>query len=416
MIRLGFIGAGGYGRWHIDGFLALQAQGLVKVAAFADPSAAVLDALREVGELREARGFSDYRDLLAEAEIDAVVISAPIPLHHEMTLAALERGLFIFLEKPPVPLLSQLDELIAADRDVRVMVAFQNIYSDLIGDLKRELVAGRIGRLRSISAFGLWPRPDSYYRRSGWAGQIAWRGHPVLDGPCTNGMAHFINLSLYLAGDKTGSYAMPAYLAGETYRARPDIPSYDTGCLNGQLEGGAKCFMGFTHATSALSPVEIRLVGTEGTLQLVQDCRVLRSEDGRLAQGNDGSENLRRAFVEFVRGDASQNRTPLSAMRPYVLATNLMFQSSGGIHPVPGEFVRRIETESDGALFDIGDVLPAFRQCAGELVPLHESGTPWARETPTLAASEFSEVELMSSLHQDPEADCFRPAHLSDGG
>ncbi len=393
--RLGFLGVGGYGRHHINGFLAPQARGLVRITALADPSRSALDDLRNVEGLCGARHFSDYKDLLAEDGIDAVVISAPIPLHYEMTLAALERGLFVLLEKPPVPLLSQLDELIAADRDGRVMVAFQNVYSDLIGDLKRELVDGRIGTLRSISAHGLWPRPADYYRRSGWAGQLVWRGLPVFDGPCTNGMAHFVNLALHLAGDKITAFARPAHLAGEVYRARPDLPSYDTACLTGTTDNGVNFFMGFSHASSALSPVTLCLRGTQGSLQLVEDCRSIRSEDGGLKCGNDGSECLQRRFVEFARGDATQNRTPLSSMRPYVVATNLMFQSSGGIHQIPDEYVRCVETNVHGSQFDIANVKTLFERCAAELIPLCATAAPWTREAPILSAGDHSEAALM---------------------
>jgi predicted dehydrogenase len=398
MIRLGFIGAGGYGRVQIDGFLILQAQELVKITALADPSPAILKALIELPELKGARCFLDYWDLLAMRELDAVVICAPIPFHEEMTLAALARDLFILLEKPPVPLLSQLERLIAADANGRVMVAFQHIYSDLIGNLKQELVAGRIGQILSISAQGIWPRLTAYYRRSAWAGQLAWRGQAVLDGPCTNAFAHYINLVLYLAGDKEDLFAMPVQLAGEAYRARPDFPTYDTGCLTGSLESDVRFFIGFSHAASDLCPVEIRIWGTDGELCLMEATETSQSGGIRLIRWDEGRETLRRAFIAFASGDASKNKTPLCAMKAYLLATNLMLFPSGGIHQISDEHVHSLAAGTENGVFAVEKIDAFLAQSARQIAPLCQTPEPWAQKTPSLLASSFSEAELIQTL------------------
>jgi predicted dehydrogenase len=273
---------GGYGRVHVEGFLALQERGLVQITALADPSPAILKALGEIPALDGARRFLDYRELLAAGNLDAVVISAPISHHEEITLAALERDLYILLEKPPVPLLSQLERLSQADVHGRVMVGFQHVYSNLVQNLKQDLVRGRIGQLQSVAAHGLWPRSTSYYERSFWAGQLAWRGRPVLDGPCTNGMAHFVNLALYLAGEHQGTFASPGQLAGELYRARPELATYDTGCLSGNFDNGVRCFFGFSHASDQHMLVQLRLTGTDGSVLLTDDCETLRYDDGEI--------------------------------------------------------------------------------------------------------------------------------------
>jgi len=398
MIRIGFIGAGGYGRWHVEGFLSLQAEGLVQITAMADPSAAVVDALQARPELNRVRCFTEYRDMLAAGNLDAVVVSAPISFHREITLAALDRGLFILLEKPPVPLLSQLEELVVADPGSRVMVAFQHIYSGLIHRLKQDVAAGDAGRLLSISAHGLWPRTTGYYQRSGWAGQLEWNGKPVLDGPCTNACAHFVNIALYLAGDKLETFAMPSEVTGETYRARPGLPGYDTGCLTGTFAGGARFFIGFSHAVSTSSPVQIHIRGEKKTLCLLDDCETLRSGDGVLTKGDDGRDSMRRAFLAFAGGDRTQNRTPLHAMKAYVLATNMMFLSSGGIHTIPGEYVRAIDPETDRAIFAIENIASIFQECSSQFAPFYATSAPWAKKSHSIASPHFSEATMKLML------------------
>jgi len=278
------------------------------------------------------------------------------------------------------------------------MVAFQHIYSDLIQSLKQDLAAGRAGRLLSISAHGLWPRPTRYYERSGWAGQLEWHGEPVLDGPCTNAFAHFVNLVLYLAAGEAGAFATPSHLAGELYRARPDLSAYDAGSLTGSFDTGIRFFIGFSHASSNLSPVAIHIHGDKEMLSLDKDCETLRWDQSMPIQGNDGRENLRRAFLAFANGDRLQNKTPLEAIRAYVLSTNLMFLSSGGIHTIPAGFVRPIKQGTKDAIFEIENIGSIFQQCATGLVPFSQIPVPWAKKTPLLESSRFSEDELRRTL------------------
>jgi predicted dehydrogenase len=393
-LRVGLIGAGGYGRVHVEGFLALQERGLVQITALADPSPAILKALGEIPALDGARRFLDYRELLAAGNLDAVVISAPISHHEEITLTALERDLYILLEKPPVPLLSQLERLSHADVHGRVMVGFQHVYSNLVQNLKQDLVRGRIGQLQSVAAHGLWPRSTSYYERSFWAGQLAWRGRPVLDGPCTNGMAHFVNLALYLAGEHQGTFASPGQLAGELYRARPELATYDTGCLSGNFDNGVRCFFGFSHASDQHMLVQLRLTGTDSSVLLTDDCETLRYDDGEVVFGDCGRNEMRVAFVDFANGNSTRNKTPLHATSDYLLATNMMMQSAGGIHTIPQSYIQPIDIGTDDGIYSIENLGAYFARAAEGQTSLREILVPWAQRIAPLSAGEFSEDEL----------------------
>lgn len=394
VVRLGFIGAGGYGRRHVEGFQEFR--DLAEIVAVADPSPAVRGEVRAL-LAPGVRYFSDYRDLLASGLADAVVISAPIAFHQEMTLAAIDRGLAILLEKPPVPLLSQLEELIAADREGRVMVAFQKLYSDLTAEAERVLGGSGFGRLQAVSAQGLWPRPDSYYHRTGWAGRLSWQGRPTLDGPCTNGFAHFIHLGFHLAGAAGGDVGI-AEVAGALYRARPDLESYDTGFLAGSCEDGAQFFMGFSHAGATPQPVELRLRGTLGEMVFSDDCCRLRWAGREIKSQTDDSRLLRKNFLHFAGGDAARNRTPLSAMRAYVLATNLMVQSAGGIHSFDRAFVRGVTMDEFGTVFEVEGLPAVLRHCASDLTLPSRLAAAWARPSHAVRREAFSEEELGDRL------------------
>jgi len=93
--RFAIIGYGGRGRYH--------ALNLTQVEGIAAQCVAVADPKAPTTEDRERFGnayYQDYRDLLAnEQDLDCVIVASPPGYHVEQALAALERGLPVFLEK-----------------------------------------------------------------------------------------------------------------------------------------------------------------------------------------------------------------------------------------------------------------------------------------------------------------------------
>jgi predicted dehydrogenase len=82
------------------------------LVAVAEPSEVVREALRRRYGLEAV--YADYQDLLDGAKLDAVVVSSPAQTHAEVTLAALERGLHVFVEKPMCITLADADRIVAA--------------------------------------------------------------------------------------------------------------------------------------------------------------------------------------------------------------------------------------------------------------------------------------------------------------
>ena len=93
-LNIGVIGAAGRG-----GRLLRVQEGLdVDVRAVCDARAEPLaDVQRELGA---ERSFTDYRDMLDEVRLDAVIVGTPMPFHAEHSIAALERGVSVVSEVP----------------------------------------------------------------------------------------------------------------------------------------------------------------------------------------------------------------------------------------------------------------------------------------------------------------------------
>ncbi len=98
-VRVGSIGTGGQGCYHLREGLALAEQ--IDVAAVCDvyiPHLAPgwrLAGGREKGVAR----YLDYREMLEKEELDAVVISTPLYSHHKIAMDCLDAGKYVFLEK-----------------------------------------------------------------------------------------------------------------------------------------------------------------------------------------------------------------------------------------------------------------------------------------------------------------------------
>ena len=120
-----------------------------ELVAVVDPSATVREALSRRYHLDAAYG--DYRELLDATQLDAVLISSPAHTHAEVTLAALDRGLHVFVEKPMCITLADADRIVAATRKTGrvVQVGYMKRF-DRAWERMREVLPNSADALRYI--------------------------------------------------------------------------------------------------------------------------------------------------------------------------------------------------------------------------------------------------------------------------
>jgi predicted dehydrogenase len=102
-MRIGVIGLGTVGATHLE---ALRELGVDEILG-----ADVSSAARERARPSTARCVADYRDLLATAGLDGVVIATPPRTHRAIALAALEAGVGVLCEKPLALTLADCDAI-----------------------------------------------------------------------------------------------------------------------------------------------------------------------------------------------------------------------------------------------------------------------------------------------------------------
>ncbi len=175
-VRTGIIGCGGISHYHIQNMFQDKN---TEIVALCDP---FRDSIDQVSRLLETNGKTippnepDINKFLNHFSMDAVLIATPHALHHAHTVAALEAGLDVLLEKPMVINTQEALSLMETrDRtDKTLVIAFQGSLSPLIRQASEGIKQGLYGDLLSVSAT-VWQN---------WGPNVAgtWRQDPILSG------------------------------------------------------------------------------------------------------------------------------------------------------------------------------------------------------------------------------------------
>src|SRR3954468_8462915 len=159
---LGFIGAGNINRYHMKNAASL---GLRLVAA-ADVNVAAAQEAKQLYEMQSAH--ADYREMLANRDINGVVIGTPNKFHAEQAIASLEAGKHVFLEKPMAMNVTEADAILAAARKSgkTVQMGMINRFKGSAQALRHFVASGRCGSIYAGQTF--------WYRRRGIPGFGGW--------------------------------------------------------------------------------------------------------------------------------------------------------------------------------------------------------------------------------------------------
>ncbi len=159
VVRYGIIGAGAIGqRRHIP---ECAANPNSVVAAIADP---VKDRVVEIAARYNATPFTDYREMLKQSDLDAVVVCGPNKLHAPQTLDALKAGLHVLCEKPMATTRQDAKKMIAAARKAKkyLMIGLNQRLMPPHIRAKEILDSGRLGKPLSFHTAFQHPGPEGW--------------------------------------------------------------------------------------------------------------------------------------------------------------------------------------------------------------------------------------------------------------
>ncbi|MCC6791607.1 MAG: Gfo/Idh/MocA family oxidoreductase [Thermomicrobiales bacterium] len=217
-VRVGIIGVGWPGQRHIEGY---QKHPNAHIVALSDVTTAAAERVKGEYNVEGARVYGDYRELLADAEIDAVSICTPNFLHAPMAIDALRAGKHVLLEKPLAHSLADGERLaaeVAARPGQTFMIALNNRYRPDSILLKGKIEAGELGEI--------------YYAKTGWlrgADEFTLRGWFVRreqsgGGPLIDLGVHMLDLALWFMGNPR-----PVSVTGSVYQQHNQFMRESTG-------------------------------------------------------------------------------------------------------------------------------------------------------------------------------------------
>ena len=308
MLQIGLIGLGGIASAHLAGLALLEAEGLARCVAGAEP----VDERRE--ERRKAFGipkvYANHRDLLADPDVEAVAILLPHHLHAGVTVEALDAGKHVLVEKPMAVTMDECDRMIEAEaRNGRLLqIGLTGQYRPAMRTARAFLDTNALGPviqvLALVSAKLPYEHRDRYMRtRSMGGGQ--WLG----DG------AHMVDWVTHLIGTKAVS--VKAVLGTYMHYMSGD----DTATALIQYANGvAGVVIMVAHARGPEETGMVDVHGAQGRLQLdwVSDA----GPHGQVRVGQDGAwrdldiepiNDFAEQYRDFATAIATNDRPPASS-------------------------------------------------------------------------------------------------------
>jgi myo-inositol 2-dehydrogenase/D-chiro-inositol 1-dehydrogenase len=210
MIRVGFVGTGGITRRHFNALSQLREQ--AEVAAVCDViEESAIAAAKPFG----AKVYLSFPQMLARERLDALYVCLPPDAHVDQELAAIDRGVHLFVEKPLPIDFAKADHIARRVKESGIVTAvgYHWRYWDHVQSVQRALAGERIGMALGYFLIAL---PDSPW----------WRIKARSGGQVVEQAIHVVDQMRYLCGEvarvsaeyaERGNYDQPGHDQDDVY-------------------------------------------------------------------------------------------------------------------------------------------------------------------------------------------------------
>lgn len=310
-LRYGLIGCGRIAPNHIA---AVRANSdLIELVAVSDLLPAEMervledysraDALDSMESTDAVKRYPDYKEMLAQENLDFVAIATESGYHAAIGRDALNAGVHVLIEKPIALSLADARELIelAHAKELRLCSCHQNRFNKSIQKIRESVEEGRFGRLMYGTAHVRWNRGLSYYTQAPWRGTWAEDG-----GALMNQCIHNIDLLRWMMGDEVSEVF--AYTANMNH---PFIEAEDLGLALVKFRNGS---YGMIEGTTNIYPKNLEetlyIFGENGTVKAGgKSVNVL--EEWNFADQLDDPEDVKLRYHENPPSVYGFGHTPL---------------------------------------------------------------------------------------------------------
>lgn len=268
MVKVGIIGAGRIGQVHIESIVTRVPN--AKIVAVADPF-----LTEERAEWAKNKGVDyttkDYKDIINDKEIDAVIICSSTDTHSPISVEAIQAGKHVFCEKPIDHDVAKIKEVMEALKgtDLKYQVGFNRRFDHNFEAVQKAVADGKIGDTHIIKITSRDPEPPS-------ADYVKVSGGMFLDMTI-----HDFDMVRFLAGcDATEVYVQSANLVDPAIGEAGDV---DTAVITLQMENGAIAVIDNSRKAAYGYDQRAEVFGSKGMVAVsndVQSSAILSTTEG----------------------------------------------------------------------------------------------------------------------------------------
>ncbi len=262
--RLGIVGVGMWGRVHLE---SVREDGRAEVAWVCSRTERTVSTVKDDYDVR--RATQDYRELLADRDVDAVIIATPPHIHADVLVDALRAGKHVLLEKPMAATLQDAERIVReTERHPDLVVLDASCRFTRLAPkyafVRRMIENGSLGRVYFVHHVELKPTTYTEYNpKARWAASRAKAG----GGQMFDWSGYDFSFHLGVLGDRHELQAVHSFavngLRPSIGTGGPDEVEQHSGTLL-EFDGGLKYYYERAGGAYGEVPNDTRIHGTRG--------------------------------------------------------------------------------------------------------------------------------------------------------
>jgi predicted dehydrogenase len=294
-LRIGIVGMGFIADWHWKGFEQnpdAEITGMCHTffgneVQKADEMELLKNKCAELG----IKAYKSFESMVADPEIDALIIGSINPFHYQQIKSAIENGKHILVEKPMVTDFDQLEEIrkVSEEKRVKIFPAHNFVYRPAIRKAKEIIEAGKLGQI--IHSSFIVTHTISEAHSKGWrAKKELGTGGTLIDSG-----HHLVYQALYLLGK-------PVKLHGfKSKMVLKNMDCEDTAQVSLLYADGSMAVIMQSWTSDHAGMINgIRIFGTEGSLVITDDLYFNDQKMNQEADYMNSFVNQARAFSDYI--------------------------------------------------------------------------------------------------------------------
>ena len=256
MVNIAIIGMGWIGKIHAKWSRQIENCNLIAICDSNE------DVLKQYGKEYNCDIYTDYNEILARKDIDAVYITTPVSSHYDIAAASLNSGKHVFCEKPMVMNQQQADSLRSLVRKTRLKFQLDFVERFCISSQEAKLIIdnGEIGKINYIRGNFRWFMKNHLAKHGEWAFDRSKSGGILLEAS-----VHLWDAIRYWTGREIIDVVCVAHeniVNGK--------PLEDNCAAIANLEGGAIACIDLSGSMPLNSPTDLRfeILGDRGNIYI----------------------------------------------------------------------------------------------------------------------------------------------------